>query len=671
MAWDKGGKRVLLPGRQIAAGERPTQSQRPLSTTFVVGEVKNVDVEKLCMTVDFRGAFGSRQNITIAQPFAGTSSFILGMPEIGSLILFGQQDGEFYPLTYLPNYTHGLENRNVKLLPDNIKSIEQNEFMFRVRKLLKGELALGSAGGVEFFLGEKARLDDSHGNIFQLRSDNNSIISTACNNSIFGSGIWLNSGIIKRNSINTAFLEDNPNIFKESLPRGMFEYVLRPGGPNPNTDPYYTEYLLEVDDKGYSQPPENDMNGDANRTGRSPIGIFSMGNMVGNNPNLLSYGKILRPILFNDLDDKIGEFLLESVAEKDIDTLGVAISWFKPDRANPESGAFFGFDKEGHCYQYMPSATGGLGGGRSMSILARGSKKEVWGRESRYDTSWDMKATGGVVWEIGAHNDREGNPYASRSMDVRTSSTVFYMYGNSGTTPAIMDYKDPTKVVEDPNSYLKVEKVGGKERHEVYGTRETIVSGNDYFTINGSRKEVVKQDSTTHFMSTRNVSVGDAFTEKVTKEKQETFGNRKTTVTQGSSELTVTALQGDIKEEVKKLGGKSLKINMGSVQETVKLGSRIIKIKTGSVESKISGVGNFKSSTKSGQIALQTKTGAMGFKASLNIDMKTKKAANVVVAGGVLKLQGKKGSPGKVITSKTHKDYTTGAYHAGTSTALA
>jgi hypothetical protein len=666
------GKPIMLPGRQIAPGEQPTLSARKRTDlTFVVGEVESVDVEKLCLTVKLRNNLGTKQNISISQPFAGTASFILGVPEIGTLILFGQQDGNFYPLTYLPNYTHGLENRNIKKWPDDIKTIDQNEFFFRVKKLLAGEVALGSSKGIELFLGDKFVLDDRFGNKFMLKSDENSIISTACNNSIFSSGVWLNSGIIKRNSASISDPIATPNIFMEPLPRGMRSYVLRPGGPDPKTDPYYTEYLLEVEDKGFSQQPENDMNGDSNRTVRNPIGIFSMGNFVGNNPSLTgSYGRILRPVLFNDVDDTVGDFLLEPVAGGDIDTHGIAISWFKPERTNPQIGAFFGVDKEGHFYQHIPSATGGgLGKGRSMSILARGSKKEIWGNDSRYSNSWDLRTTGGVVWNIGVHDEKNGNPYANRSMDVRTGSSVFYMYGK-GIDPAIKDFDKSDTDVKDPKSYFKVEKIDGKERHETYGTRETIVKGSDKIFIDGARTERVLGASTVSIKGQHNLIVGDVFTENVTKEKRESFGNRKTTITSGSTELTVKSIQGDIKEEITKKGGKFVKVKLGDIQDDIAVGNRTIKIKKGGFSlSTMSG--DMLMRSKQGQVTLSTKLGKVEVGASLSVDITTKPMSNVNINGGAINLKGKTRVLGGVITSKTHRDFITGAYLVGSKTVSA
>jgi len=668
MAWQKGGKPARLPGRYLPPGEQPTISARePKDITFIVGTIKTVDPEKHRMTVELGGQRGTLENITISQPFAGNSSFIMGLPEEGSLVVIGYQDNRRFPVAYLPNITHGLENRNVKIWPNDIKTVEKNEHFFRVKKIQPGEIAFGSSGGIELHLAEKFVLDDRFGNKFVLKSDENSIISTACNHSTFGSGIWLNSGIIVRNSIDPADLTDVPNIFREPLSRGMYRYVLRPGGPNLDVAPYYTEYLLEVEDKGYTQQPENDINGDTNKTPRKPIGIFSMGNMVGNDPNVSgAYGRLLRPVLFTDVDDTTGGFALEPVSGPDIDTHGVAISWFKPDRMNQEIGAFFGIDKEGHFYQYIPAATGGgLGGGRAMSIVARGSKKEIWEADTRYANSWDLRTTGGVIWNIGTHNEQDGSPYSNRSMDIRTSSSVFYMYGTD-IDAAIKDFNKTDTDVEDPRNYGKVEKISGKERHEVSHGRETIISGTDSIRIEGARVEQIIGARTVNVGSNYNVVVGDAFTEKVSKEKQEAFGNRKTTITSGSSELTVKATQGDIKEEITKQGGKFVKVKLGNIQETISVGDRTASIKSGSFNSKTTS-GDIKSSTKTGQLSMQTKSGKAEFKASLNIDLKTKVASNVNLTGGTLNIKGKTNKLFKVITSGSHKDFITGAAHKGSS----
>jgi hypothetical protein len=661
-----------LPGRQIALGEKPTLSAISQDyTTFVAGSVMSVDEEKLCVSVKLRGNLGVLQNVSISQPFAGNSSFILGVPEVGSLVLVGMQgNNDSFILTYLPNYTHGLENRNIKKLPDNVITSDPNESFFRVKKLNRGEVALGSSGGMELFLGDYFSLDDRFGNKFLLRSDENSLLSTACNNSVFSSGVWTNSGIIKRNSIDPSIISDLPNIVRVPLLNGRYGYSMKPGGSDPNVDPYFTEYLLEVEDKGYAQPPQNDMNGDSNRTIRRPIAIFSMGNFVGNNPSTGSYGRMLKPMLFHDVDDITGDFSLDPALGSEIDTYGIAMSWFKPERTNAEIGAFYGVDKEGHFFHYLPAATaGGLGKGRSMSILARGSKKEVWGNDTRYATSWDMTTTGGIVWRVGTHNERDGSPHSNRSIDTRTSSSVFYMYG-SQVVPEVKDFDKSDIEVTNLRDYFKIEKIGGRERHEVSSTRETILKGSDKLRIEGARTEQIIGANTTSVGSNMNIVVGDAFTEKVTKEKQETYGNRKTTITSGSSELTIKSLNGNIKEEIEIAGSRTVKIKLGDIKETIVTGSRTFKTTAGNYKVQTT-TGNIQLTTKAGKLSFQTKVGKAEIKSTTGIDIKTNPVANVNIQGGSIKLKGKTAVMSGVITSKTHLDYITGAPLKGSSSVKA
>jgi hypothetical protein len=325
------------------------------------------------------------------------------------------------------------------------------------------------------------------------------------------------------------------------------------------------------------------------------------------------------------------------------------------------SRGFLGLDKEGHFYQYIPAATGGgLGGGRAMSIVARGSKKEIWEADTRYANSWDLKTTGGVLWNIGSYDEKDGNPYSNRSMDVRTSSSVFYMYGAS-LPDTLKDFDKADTYVKDLRNYFKIEKISGKERHEVQHGRETIIGSYDKIRVNGARVEKIMGAHTLSVGANMNIVVGDAFTEKVSKEKQEAFGNRKTTMTQGSSELTIKAIQGDIKETITMQGGRFTSVKLGNIQETVKIGNRTTSITTGShsVQTKL---GDLKMNTKSGQVAMQTKTGSVGVKASLNIDIKTMVASNVNLTGGTLNIKGKTSATTGIVTGKTHQDYITGSY---------
>jgi hypothetical protein len=663
---------INLPGRKIAPNEQPTPSARnPEDITFLIGNVKSVDVDRQKMYVDFKRGYGTGIILDISQPFSGNKSFIQATPEVESLVLVGHQMGEYFPIAYLPNYAFGLENRNVKIWDDTIKTQNKNELFFRVKKLKEGWIALGSKEGIEMTLGTQFKLDDSTGNSFVLRPDDNSIISTSVNNYVFSGGIWRSAGIVRRNSISHIELDDIPNAYKDGRVNGKDSFVIRPQGSDDVSDPYLVEYLLEVEDRDFNTRPANDVNFSSNSTIRKPVAIFSLGNFVGNNPTDGNYGRVLRPVLFTDPDDRTGNFAFEPVSGDGLDTYASAITLFKPNRTSPSLGAYIGVDKEGHFYQYLPAATGGgLGKGRSMSILARGSKKEVWGQDSRYANSWDLSTVGGIRWEIGAHNERDGNPYSNRSIDIRTSKSVFFMYG-SELSPDLYDFDKKDQKLESVRKYYKIEKVGGNERIEVESTRETIISGSDKLAVKGARVEKVTGASTINIGSGYNVIVGDAFTEKVTKEKNESFGNRKTFINTGSSELVIKSLRGDIKEEITKVGNKVLKLNTGNIEETIKIsGSRKFKTTSGNFTAETKS-GNITFTTSAGNVGLKTKTGKATIDAKLNIGLTTSKASSVNISGGAINLKGRTGGSGGVITSKTHLDYITGAPLKGSTTVKA
>jgi hypothetical protein len=651
---------INLPGRKIVKGEKPTLSARAQEdTTFLIGDVVKVDVDRQKMIVNLRRNLGMGLVVNITQPYAGISSFIQATPEEGSIVLLAKQENDLIPIAYLPHYPFGLENRNVKVYPDNIKIQNKNEYFFRLKKLEQGWLALGSKDGIEILLSDELMIDDRTGNNFILRPIDNSIISTSNNNYLFSSGIWRNAGIIRRNSINSSYLSELPNVFKDVEIKGKSSYVIRPFNSNESTDPYLIEYLLEVEDKGFGTKPINDVNFSSNKDIRKPIAIFCLGNYVGNNPNDTNYGKVLKPILFTDPDDIEGNFLLEPISGEEIDTHAAAIVLYKPNKVDPSLGSFIGIDKEGHLYQYLPSTTGGgLGKGRSMSILARGNKKEVWGHDTRYACSWDMHTTGGIKWIVGAHNERDGNPYSNRSIDIRTSKSVFFMYG-SELVSDLYDFDNKDQKINNIRKYYKIEKIGGFERKEVEGTSEEIINGSNKVHIKGAKVEKINSASTLQIGNGYNIVVGDAFTEKVIKEKNESYGNRRTIIISGSNELIINSPKGDIIEKINNTGNKKVSLNVGSIEEEIRVGNKNVKINSGNYDISTK-IGNFSLSTQTGQGTIRTKNGSLTIAANMNISIKTSKTSNIDIEGGVIALKGR-GISGGVVTDKTHLDYITGA----------
>ena len=220
----------------------------------------------------------------------------------------------------------------------------------------------------------------------------------------------------------------------------------------------------------------------------------------------------------------------------------MAATIYTPHRNNYEQGAIFAFDKEGHCYQYLPAATGGgISPGRSMSILAKGNKKEIWGADSILNNSWDTLLEGGLKWRIGSHNNKDYD-LRNTSMDIVTHGKVYFQYGDA-ITRSIRDFDQPDKLVQNIDKYRKIEKVAGCERKELAGTRETLIEGNEQLRVKGMKREIVTGFHNTIVGGNRNVSVGDTYALKVTNEGQEGFGSKKIQCTKGDHALTIYSVE--------------------------------------------------------------------------------------------------------------------------------
>jgi len=633
--------------------------------TFVVGTVSDIDTNRYTMSVDTFGGYGPLNNIPITQPFAGTSSYIGAMPEIGSIVVLANQYNFVYPLCYLPNYTHALDAKNVRAWPEGVDPPQSNEMFFKFPKLMPGYVALSSSEGVEAMFGEKFSLRHMTDElIIDGRLDQ--IVATALNNYMFSGGVWRNAGVVSRNQLKKSITEEGHYAKIEPFKDGTSRARLR---LSPDDGRMFTEYLVEVEDMTIEQSPRNEVNSTENEEGRNPVAVLAMGNLIGNNAALDNYAKMLRVGLFNSADDNEGQLTFEPLAGDDALKYGMAISLFSPNRRNPEMGSFIGMDKEGHFYQYVPSATcGGLGKGRSISIVAKGSKKEIFGMESKYGTSWEMAASGGIRWVVGAHNERDGSPYSHRSIDIRAKSSAFYMYG--GTDPKVYDFQDSSKEIESYRKYGKIEKMDGHERHEVDGNRETIVRSSELVQIEGMRRESVAGAYSLNVGQDMNIAVTSVFSEKVTKEKQETFGSRVTTITSGDTELEVKSIVGSIKETITKVGSRITKVTTGNIEEAIKVGSRKTSITTGDSSVKIK-VGGHSVSTKSGNLSLVTKLGTFEAKSSVKSSMVASLAGSANVEGGSISLKSKEKLMGGIVTDKTHFDYITGAPLVGSKTVKA
>lgn len=634
--------------------------------TFIVGTVVDIDTDRYVMTIDTYGGYGQLTNIAITQPFAGTNSYMAAMPDRGTIVILANQYNFCYPIAYIPNYVHALDAKNVRIYPDSVNLPQPNELIYKFPKLKPGYLAFSSVDGVEAFFGDKCIL--SHmGDSIVVDGKKDQTIVTALNNFMFSGGVWRNAGVVTRNFLKESLTDQGQYAIVDPYDDGTSRCRIKYAeGDNR----MFTEYLIEVEDMTIERTPRNEVNTTTGDDDRNPIAILAMGNLVGNEASLDNYGKVLKVGVFNSPEDDNGLLTFEPVYGDDL-KYGMALSLYTPNPRNPEIGTYIGVDKEGHLFQFIRGASGGgLGGNRSISLVAQGSKKEIFGAETKYNTAWDMIAKGGVRWVVGEHNERDGNPYSKRSIDIRTSSGAFYMYG--GTDDKVMDFNDDSTELEpsDLRKYGKIEKINGDERHEVDGNRETIVTSSEKIQIQGMRQESIAGAYSVNVGQDMNIVVTSVFSEKVIKEKQETFGSRITTITSGDSELENKSVIGNIKETISKVGSKTVTVTSGNIEDSIKVGSRKTKIVTGDSNMSIK-TGNYYVSTKVGDINLSTKIGTFEAKSSVNSSLVASLAGSATVEGGSISLKSKEKVLGGIVTDKTHFDYITGAPLVGSKTVKA
>jgi hypothetical protein len=670
-----------VSGRRVPEGDRAPEGLRARDLNLVLASVTNFDERRQEITVNIFNGEGSSLNIPLTQPFTGTNSYIAGVPDVGSVVILGKVNGKYYPLSYLPIYEASLEAKGIKKWGDQVKVAGKNNFYFRYKRLAPGEIAISSSGGAEMFLDNNLRLEDGLGDETLIRSYDHSIINTSVNNYTFSGGVWKNAGIIYRNSLEGSNVSEGQFAIREVMPDGKIQYPLVSNPLDGLSRKYYAEYLLEVEEQTDRIPPTNDTNSMFNRNSRVPSAIFSLGNFVGNNPTRLdTYGKLLGVQLFKSPDDIGGVFNLSSLSGDDASNYGLAVTLMAPSSRNYNMGTMLGIDKEGHYYQYVRSASGGgLGTGRSISILADGSKKEQLGQESSFGNSWDFTAQGGIRWVIGSHSAKDLR-YKEKSIDIRTTKGIFNYYGappeNLQSEYKLYewdDLKNNNVLVTNTAGYKKVEIVNGRQRTEIDGTKESIVGGGVLNRINGMREERIAQSYNVSVGGDMNVSVSNMSTESVSSQKLETYGSRSTTVTGGSSELVINNLtgSGSILEKIKYIGNKETTIGTGNIKEKIlTVGNREFETTTGNFSAEIKSVGNITMKTKLGVIEINTKVGDIKIKTNSG-NATLESLITSKIKGTKVQLVGRVPISGGVVTSKTHFDYITGATLKGSTTVTA
>ena len=609
-----------------------------------VGLIVDVDYDKYQMTVQWASETGQPTKIPISLPYSGPASCIGGVPERGAIGIFGfmnEGDGKGKPLllSYLPaGLDAGLNFNVVKVLPDALATSDVNEILFKFRKLTDGDLIFASADGGALFVNNNVELYDNAQDSIKFSEDEQSIITTSLQNLVFANGASVCMGPALRPGMR---LYDNngrrvlnngatlPTENRDDL------VCIVPFGKEVDADTnFYTEYRIDVDEKGDGKLPQNDINSSFSSSNKDPVVTMALGNYIGSESDPQKYGYIQKVKLFENANDQKGLFSLENCMQNNVldepSILGLAYALHFKKQKGKGGGAssFFGVDKEGHYSMHLQaSAKNTLGAGRSMSILAQGNLKEIWGASSKQYNSWDLTTKGGVIWNIGNHDP----DLQSRSIHIRTSRGIR------------LDVND-----SDDEGYAKREFLQGDVDENIAGDKKLSCS-NLTMKINGLKTENVLGSTSETVQSDKTVNVLGVSTENVTKEKQCKFGKRKTTITTGNDELEV--IRGNISESITTFGKRKTSILSGGIEESIGTGSYETSIKLGSYKLKVT-TGGIELKTNIGTVTVSGTTVAIKGTAMVNIEAPLVKVGKGALLGGIVS-----GLPGK----PNHFDYMSGS----------
>jgi hypothetical protein len=644
---------MAFNSKQYIPGEMP----HPVNSNFAgprkhnrwfylrTGIIEDVDVDKYQMRISWTDGNGAHSNVPISFPYVGPAGCMGSLPEKGAIGIFafyneGMGTGSPLCVGFLPRaLDSGLSHATVKTYPDALPTDDTNEIQYKFRKLTVGDMTMNSPAGSFVFLNKDVEISDAMQDSIIIRDGDQAIIQSCLNNFIFADGASVSAGPAVRNSM--ILYDSNGNKIEETngslvtLPNGKdIIYIVPYGNAIDYSTKFYTEYRIDVDDQSDGKLDLNDVNSSSPITIRDPVVTLAMGNYIGpdkRNSNL--YGRILKVRLFTASNDVKGGFSLEPASQNaGVDEPGqlgmaYALHFLK-------SGAFMGFDKEGHHYLNLPaSRINPLGAGRSMSILGQGNLKEIWGPTAAEANSWDLTTKGGVKWVLGAHNASQ----QGRSLDIRTSRGIYIEVGTNADAGA------------DGIAYAKQEVLKGNVA-ETIGGAKTEISGNKTITINGLKSENITGSYTSTVQSDKSENILGVYSETVVKEKQSKIGTRKTTITTGNDTLEV--IRGDIKETITTFGKRITNVLAGGIEQTLTSGTHKTTIQAGSYKLNVT-AGGIEIKTSAGTVNMAGTSVSIKGNLSVTVDAPIVKVGQGAPFGGAIT-----GLPG---TSPSHFDYVVGA----------
>jgi len=646
--------------------------------------INRVDYERMTVDLSYLDSIGAQPKVGLTAAYGGYRSFMGAMPMVGDWVLVGfSKSGGFVDpiiLQYMPRgYVQGLTNDVIKVTEYHEEQGIRKPLRFKMKKLYEGELYGSSTYGSEFYLDKSVSLSNSKLNEILLSSADQSFNINALNSYLNFCGTRTASGLIHRNALinDPEFQSLGNNLFPVYYNEDGVPYYTVPFTSTVNSaNPYGTqtinddlqgfiEHRTEVKELEYPIMGITESNSGVDIdsfyklksdgvNSNQPLVVQVLGTLVGNDPigepGRKKYGKVLKPIIFKDNVTLTGSEAREDACLTDngineATTLAAAYTL-----KFPNSGTAFYVNKQGKYFANISSSTSvdPSGSGESAEINTTGHAKLYFGANKRFNRSLTLGTSGGVKTVFGSESDK------LRSWEATFKKGVYWEI-----------------LAGDKNNLALFNKIKGDVRHEITGSRYTVVTGNDIRLVHGTLEDRVFGKKVDNFVQDKATNYGGAYTETSVGHFSQTLasGQSKTIaapdIAAGSTVAEKTeVLLGDVEHNML-LGNKTESIKVGNFDTKMIAGNRTLDIKIGNYTVKV-GVGNIEIKTTLGSIDVKTSTGNVTISGTLGV--KVKSAVKVDIEAPQVKIGGL--PQGGVVNDGPagHKCYITGGPHLGSKT---
>lgn len=564
-------------GPPAPLSERPIRSKMvghhgPNRFALRIGEIKRIDYETmLCDIAWLQGRVPPSKEVPLTSAYWSRRGFLGAIPEEGSIVICGftaaHEDRGVSPyiLAFLPNgFKTALgfdpfgfaerDSEEIDVPLDTLQKEMQGVYgptRHKMRKLYPGDVYGASDKGAEFLLDRDAHLFSSGGQEIWMRTEDMSLITTTLDDYHTTAATRRRTGRVTRSALtlpSDLTLREGTALFDLMVDAGLVypDGELAPdinglptitlesgerlglitenlGNPlNPDVR-VYTEDRVEVQEFSDQRLPYPDHYGfDADQIGDvphwNPFIEKVSGTVVGNDPYSVSgrstYGKLLKPVLFNDPNASTGNPRMEPVANSEASSEKslVAAYLYRMRRPDGLGELFVSHDKEGHIFMSVPASTSkksNLGAGRSLEADFKGSVKMVVGANKNDTASLDVIAKGGTKWSLGslAANGRSIDLRATGGLGLKLGSdTDGYSLNTEMTGSVGIAVEGSIGIAASGDS---LEEINGLKSSSAEAMETNVGTGNQTTTVMSNQNNTIRGEVVTNIGEGRTTTLAD------------------------------------------------------------------------------------------------------------------------------------------------------------------